>query len=466
MKAQKCLACGDSIVLRKDGDLATCLSCGSSYVRKKEALEKVEEHFFLPIRFEEMDIRSKGEAGAEAHLVFLPFWALSGSYSTKFVSSSFKETLFGLGRRATEGRIEDDSIVYIPACRTEPSLGQSIPVAMNKEFDRCYRLQEGEPEKFDRSALGSGHWYSGSKSEERAREEATRYIDNLHRIRIEKEYGGADIRYNFESSIASARLLHRPFWVLRGKKKTVVVDAFSGEVLEPGPEQAVQYTANFRANRFYTTLRFAIGLGGAFLCLIPAFLATFLSHIPQGILLTLSSLVLLFCMRVFIFAIFSPYRVMVQDPGTNEMGVFYFRPFSRRFDDPDGVFWTCFIGFFLPMVIVPLGLFYSGLITPGVSFLGILASLGAIAYVWGSLPFVPIVVFGSMIASGGAEYIFRENDIKTAHSVITNNLLGVPAFLIVLIRTFLTLLISVPILLFGLLVDFEVLFLPAIKALF
>lgn len=466
MKAQKCLACGDTIALRKDGDLATCLSCGSSYVRKKETLEKVEEHFFLPVRFEEAEVHSKGEAGAEAQLVFLPFWAFSGSYATKFVSSSFKETVFSLARRSTEGRVEDDSVVYIPACRTEPSLGQSIPVAMSKEFDRCYLLQEGEPQKFDRSALQSGHWFSGSKSEERAREEAARYIDNLHRIRIEKEYGGADIRYTFEHSIQSARLIHRPFWVLRGKKKTVVVDAFSGEVLEPGPEQAVQYTANFRANRLYTTLRFALGLGGAFLCLAPAFAATFLSRIPQGILLTLSSIALLFCMRVFIFAIYSPYRIMVQDPGTNEMGVFRLRMFSRRFDDPDGAFWMCFIGFFLPMVIVPLCLFYSGLITPGVSFLGILASLGAVAYVWGSLPFLPIVVFGSMIASGVAEYIFRENDIKTAHSVVTNQWLGVPAFLIVVIRTLLTFLISIPILLFGLMVDFEVLFLPAIKSLF
>ena len=43
MKAQKCLACGDTIALRKDGDLATCLSCGSSYVRKKETLEKSQQ---------------------------------------------------------------------------------------------------------------------------------------------------------------------------------------------------------------------------------------------------------------------------------------------------------------------------------------------------------------------------------------------------------------------------------------
>jgi hypothetical protein len=466
MKTHSCLACGDSIALRKDGDLATCLSCGSSYVRKKETLEKVEEHFFLPVCVEEAEVYSKGEVGAVAQLVFLPFWALSGSYLTKFVSCDFKEALLSLERRSTEGRVEDDSIVYIPACRTEPSLGQSIPVAMSKEFDRCYLLKEGEPQKFDRSALQSGHWYSGSKSEDRAREEAARYIGNLHRIRIEKEYGGADIRYTFQHSIQTARLIHRPFWVLRGHKKTVVVDAFSGEVLEPGPEQAVQYTANFRANRFYTTLRFGLGFGGAFLCLIPAFAATFLSRTPQGVLLTLSSLALLFCMRVFIFAIFSPYRMMVQDPGTNKMGVFHLRMFSRRFDDPDGVFWACFVGFFLPMVIVPLCLLYSGLITPGVSFLGILASLGTVAYLWGSLPLIPLVVFGSMIASGVAEYILRENDIKTAHSVVTNQWLGVPAFLIVVIRTLLTLLISIPILLFGLMVDFEVLFLPAIKSLF
>lgn len=467
LEAQKCLGCGDRLEMRQVGELATCLSCGSSYVKLKETIEEVADHRFLPCKISESQARSNSNAKGEAELVYLPFWVIRGELGTTFIASTYKESFFALRKKAQKGSVTDEPAIFVPACRTELALGQSLPIALDEEFDGCYTLTEGETQPFDVSALQNGHWFSGSKSQKRAVTEAVRHLNTLHRIAVEQRHQEQDIHFEHSENIKKTYLMHRPFWVFRNSEETVAVDAHSGAVLKQHIEEKVSYGASFRAGRIYTLGRFALGLGGAFACLLPAFWAGFLDEERKFFVLLMSSLALLFFTRVFMFAIYSPYKILSAQPRARIAGVFIPRLRHHAFDDPDSMFWSTVLFFYLPLVALPLLFLKLGVVTSDMSLLGMAAAVGLIMEVSAILPFVPLIaaccfvclaVF--MFLKGVWRHVLRLDEPNSTR------FLGLYSFgelFVVLMRMFLTFLIALPMLGFPIILGAEVFLLPGLK---
>ncbi len=323
MDAQKCLGCGSRIELREEGDLATCLSCGSSYVKRKERLEEVVDHRYLECRCSDTEALAKGGGGADPELVYLPFWVFVGRFETEFTLSRYSETFFSVTRTEKKGTLDNETVISVPACRTENALGLSLPLASSTPLNRCYTLKEGETREFSSESWEVGHWFVGAKSQERALTEARRFVHSRQRLAIEDKFSELDVRFAEGEEIRKIYLVHRPFWVMRGKERTEVVDAHTGELVNFDRGEAVSHIAAFRANRAYTLGRVAVGFVGACLCLGPALLGTFFSEGLRLALLVPTSLAMLFFMRLFIFGLYSPYRLMARHPSVRKVTAFF-----------------------------------------------------------------------------------------------------------------------------------------------
>lgn len=469
MRAQSCPGCGARIVLREEGNLATCLSCGSSYLKRNEALERVADHRYLEARVDEATARGKRPGAIEAELVFLPFWVIQGRFKTEYTLSRYKESFFSVTRTLEHGAVDNKAVISVPACRTESALGFSLPLASSVPLTRCHLLLEGAPVQLDRTVLATGHWFSGTKNQERAVAEARRFVMSRHRLTVEGKFPETDIRWADRDDVSSVYLVHRPFWVFRDLRDGGAVDAHTGELvaLEREQEQAVSHSTSFRANRLYTMGRVAAGFVGACLCLAPALLASFMGDVYRLAILVPSSLALLFFLRLFVFGLYSPYKLMSRHPSVHKVGVFTPRIAFKGFDDPDSVFWGCTVFLYLPLVVLPLVLFASQLATDQAwTVLGLGVVAYALTQVGGVLPLVPLAVVGYLLISAVKNYVMRVDDRSGKHSVSTASWFGIPALFVVVVRALITLTIAVPMLAYALILDALVLVWPALKAFF
>ncbi|MCA9775267.1 MAG: hypothetical protein KC800_01065 [Candidatus Eremiobacteraeota bacterium] len=468
MNAQKCRGCGSRIELREEGDLATCLSCGSSYIKRKERLEEVGDHRFLECRCSETEAIAKGEGGADVELVYLPFWVFVGRFETKFTLSRYTETFFSVTRTQENGSLDNDTVISVPACRTEMALGLSLPLASSTPLNRCYTLDEGETREFSQESLQTGHWFVGAKSQERALTEARRFVHSRQRLAIEDKFSELDIRFEESEEIRARYLVHRPFWVLRGKERTEVVDAHTGELVTLDKGETVSHIAAFRANRAYTLGRVAVGFVGACLCLGPALLGTLFSEGLRLALLIPTSFAMLLFMRIFIFGLYSPYRLMARHPSIRKVGVFNLRFSKKGVDDPDLVFWGCTLFLFCPLIGLPLALLASQLYTgqATATLLGAFVQIQLLIEVSAFLSFVPAILVAGLFISAFKNYIFREGQTANKHSRVTTRWFGIPALFTVAIRGLVTLVIAIPMLIYAVILDAELVFWPAIKAIF
>ena len=467
MDAQKCLGCGARIELREEGDLATCLSCGSSYIKRKERLEEVVDHRYLECRCSDTEAIAKGEGGSDTELVYLPFWVFVGRFETEFTLSRYTETFFSVTRTQRNGTLDNETVISVPACRTESALGLSLPLASSTPLNRCYTLLEGETQEFSPESLQTGHWFVGGKSQERALTEARRFVHSRQRLAIEDKFSELDVRFTEREEIHKVYLVHRPFWVMRGKERTEVVDAHTSELIGLDRGETVSHIAAFRANRAYTLGRVAAGFIGACLCLGPALLGTFLSEGLRLALLVPTSLVMLFCMRLFVFGLYSPYRLMARHPSIRKVGVFTLRFSKKGVDDPDLVFWGCTLFLFCPLIGLPLGILFAQLYTgQAVTLLGAFVQIQLLIEVGAFLSFIPAILVAGLFISALKNYIFREGQAADKHSRVTTRWLGIPALFTVAIRGLATLVIALPMLVYAVILDAELVFWPAIKALF
>lgn len=467
MDAQKCLGCGSRIELREEGDLATCLSCGSSYVKRKERLEEVVDHRYLECRCSDTEALAKGGGGADPELVYLPFWVFVGRFETEFTLSRYSETFFSVTRTEKKGTLDNETVISVPACRTENALGLSLPLASSTPLNRCYTLKEGETREFSSESLEVGHWFVGAKSQERALTEARRFVHSRQRLAIEDKFSELDVRFAEGEEIRKIYLVHRPFWVMRGKERTEVVDAHTGELVNFDRGEAVSHIAAFRANRAYTLGRVAVGFVGACLCLGPALLGTFFSEGLRLALLVPTSLAMLFFMRLFIFGLYSPYRLMARHPSVRKVGVFTLRFSKKGVDDPDLVFWGCTLFLFCPLIGLPLGLLSAQLYTgQAATLLGAIVQIQLLIEVSAFLSFIPAILVAGLFLSALKNYILREGQTANKNSRVTTRWLGIPALFTVAIRGLATLVIAVPMLVYALVLDAELVFWPAIKSIF